>query len=157
MKNASEHSRLDRNNSASPAEEGENVVVRASRPLSAGASRSRPECAGKMLALQAGADGIGSGVFEIALPFRGDIFRAIHAVQLDDICVIHPSRRNRRRASKRPNATWLDRLKRLKELVAQTWAQLALLCGSSSGDDTGRSRLRAGRELPLPADQETRA
>jgi phage-related protein len=34
--------------------------------------------------------GLGSGVFEIALPFRGNAFRVVHAVQLrDDIWVVH--------------------------------------------------------------------
>src|ERR1700682_6394242 len=34
--------------------------------------------------------GIGSGVFEIALPFKGDAFRVVYAVQLsDEIWVVH--------------------------------------------------------------------
>lgn len=34
--------------------------------------------------------GLGSGVFEIALPYRGDAYRAIYAVQLGDaIWVVH--------------------------------------------------------------------
>ncbi len=34
--------------------------------------------------------GLGSGVFEIALPFRGDAFRVVYAVQLaSDIWVVH--------------------------------------------------------------------
>ena len=34
--------------------------------------------------------GMGSGVFEIALPFKGDAFRVAYAVQLaDDIWVVH--------------------------------------------------------------------
>ena len=28
--------------------------------------------------------GLGSGVFEIALPYRGDAFRVVYAVQIDD-------------------------------------------------------------------------
>ena len=48
--------------------------------------------------------GMGSGVIEIALPFRGDAFRVVYAVQLsEDIWVVHAFRRNRRRASRRPN------------------------------------------------------
>jgi phage-related protein len=46
--------------------------------------------------------GMGSGVFEIALPFRGDAFRVIYAVQLaDEIWVIHAFQRNRSRAMTR--------------------------------------------------------
>jgi len=34
--------------------------------------------------------GVGSGVFEIALPFKGDAFRVVYAVQIgDDIWVVH--------------------------------------------------------------------
>src|SRR5271165_4704421 len=34
--------------------------------------------------------GLGSGVFEIALPFRGDAFRVVYAVQRgDEIWVVH--------------------------------------------------------------------
>jgi phage-related protein len=34
--------------------------------------------------------GFGSGVFEIALPFRGNAFRLVYAVQLgDDLWVVH--------------------------------------------------------------------
>jgi phage-related protein len=44
--------------------------------------------------------GMGSGVFEIALPFRGDAFRVVYTVQLADEITL--SRRNRRRASKHP-------------------------------------------------------
>ena len=34
--------------------------------------------------------GLGSGVFEIALPFRGNAFRVVYAVQIgDDLWVIH--------------------------------------------------------------------
>ena len=34
--------------------------------------------------------GLGSGVFEIALPFRGDAFRVVYAVQIaEEIWVVH--------------------------------------------------------------------
>ncbi len=34
--------------------------------------------------------GLGSGVFEVALPFQGNAFRVVYAVQLgDDVWVIH--------------------------------------------------------------------
>src|ERR1700681_1040969 len=38
--------------------------------------------------------GMGSGVFEIALPFRGDAFRVVYAVQLGkEIWVVHASQK----------------------------------------------------------------
>jgi len=50
--------------------------------------------------------GLGSGVFEIALPFRGDAFRVVYAVQPDEEKSgwSMRSRRNRRRATRRHNA-----------------------------------------------------
>jgi phage-related protein len=52
--------------------------------------------------------GMGSGVFEIALPFRGDAFRVVYAVQLgDEIWVVHAFHKNRRRESRRLNANWI--------------------------------------------------
>ena len=49
--------------------------------------------------------GMGSGVFEIALAFKGDAFRVVYAVQLaDDIWVVHAFQKDRRRASRRPSA-----------------------------------------------------
>ena len=49
--------------------------------------------------------GMGSGVFEVALAFKGDTFRVVYAVQLaDEIWVFTRFRRNRRRASRRHNA-----------------------------------------------------
>lgn len=53
--------------------------------------------------------GLGSGVFEIALAFRGDAFRVVYAVQLaDEVWLSTRSRRNRSKASRRPNVrlTW---------------------------------------------------
>ena len=48
--------------------------------------------------------GIGSGVFEIALPFKGEAFRVVYAVQVgDESGSSMLSRRNRRRASRRRN------------------------------------------------------
>ena len=38
--------------------------------------------------------GLGSGVFEIALPFKGDAFRVVYALHLaDDIWVVHAFRK----------------------------------------------------------------
>jgi phage-related protein len=50
---------------------------------------------------------LGSGIFEIALPFQGDAFRVVYAVQLaDDISgLCMRSKRSPRRALKRRNAT----------------------------------------------------
>ena len=64
--------------------------------------------------------GLGSGVFEIALPFRGDAFRVVYAVQLDDeIWVVHAFQKKSTRGIKTPlHETELikDRLKLLKEM-----------------------------------------
>ena len=49
--------------------------------------------------------GLGSGVFEIALPFRGDAFRVVYAVQIaDEIWWCMRFRRSRRAAAKPQNA-----------------------------------------------------
>jgi phage-related protein len=49
--------------------------------------------------------GMGPGVFEIALPFKGDAFRVVYAVQIaDEYGSCTHSRRNRRKASRRPSA-----------------------------------------------------
>ena len=63
--------------------------------------------------------GMGSGVFEIALPFRGDAYRTIYAVQLGDaIWVIHAFQKKSRKGIKTPQQeieVIKARLKRLKE------------------------------------------
>jgi hypothetical protein len=46
---------------------------------------------------------MGSGVFEIALAFKGDAFRVLYAVQLADEIWVIPFRRNRRKASRHRN------------------------------------------------------
>jgi phage-related protein len=44
--------------------------------------------------------GLGSGIFEIALAFRGDAFRVVYAVQLaEELWVIHATALSRRRQS----------------------------------------------------------
>ena len=49
--------------------------------------------------------GMGSGAFEIALPFKGDAFRVVYAVQVaDEIWVSTRSRRNRGRVSRLPRS-----------------------------------------------------
>jgi len=65
--------------------------------------------------------GIGSGVFEIALPFRGNAFRVVYAVQLgDDLWVIHAFHKKSTQGIKTPRheiELIKDRLKRLKEML----------------------------------------
>ena len=65
--------------------------------------------------------GIGSGVFEMALPFRGDAFRVVYAVQLaDEIWVVHAFQKKSTRGIKTPKREMdliKERLKRLKEML----------------------------------------
>ena len=63
--------------------------------------------------------GLGSGVLEIALPFEGDAYRVVYAVQLgSDIWVVHAFQKKSTQGSKTPQREIdliKDRLKRLKE------------------------------------------
>ena len=65
--------------------------------------------------------GLGSGVFEVALPFRGDAFRVIYAVQLaNDIWVVHAFQKKSTIGTKTPRQeieVIKTRLKRLKEML----------------------------------------
>jgi phage-related protein len=65
--------------------------------------------------------GLGSGVFEIALPFRGDAFRVVYAVQLaEEIWVVHAFQKKSTQGIKTPQREIdliKDRLKRLKEVL----------------------------------------
>ncbi|PYT25446.1 MAG: hypothetical protein DMG57_25140 [Acidobacteria bacterium] len=65
--------------------------------------------------------GLGSGVFEIALPFKGDAFRVVYAVQLaEEIWVVHAFQKKSTRGIKTPQHEIdliNDRLKRLKEML----------------------------------------
>jgi phage-related protein len=65
--------------------------------------------------------GVGSGVFEIALPFRGDAFRVVYAVQIgDDVWVIHAFQKKSTEGVKTPKREIdlvRDRLKRLQEIL----------------------------------------
>jgi phage-related protein len=65
--------------------------------------------------------GLGSGVFEIALPFRGDAFRVIYAVHLADVIwVVHAFQKKSTQGIKTPQRELdliKDRLKRLKEML----------------------------------------
>jgi|SRR5665213_2893903 len=61
--------------------------------------------------------GLGSGVLEIALPFKGDAFRVVYAVQLaDEIWVVHAFQKKSTQGIKTPQRE-IDRIKeRLKRL-----------------------------------------
>lgn len=65
--------------------------------------------------------GIASGVFEIALAFRGDAFRTVYAVQIaDEIWVVHAFQKKSTQGIKTPKHEIdlaKDRLKRLKEML----------------------------------------
>ena len=65
--------------------------------------------------------GVGSGVFEIALPFRGNAFRVVYAVQIASaIWVIHTFQKKSTQGIKTPlHEIELieNRLKSLKELL----------------------------------------
>jgi phage-related protein len=65
--------------------------------------------------------GLGSGVFEIALAFRGDAFRVVYALQLaDEIWVIHAFQKKSKQGIKTPKHEIdlaKDRLNRLKEAL----------------------------------------
>jgi phage-related protein len=65
--------------------------------------------------------GMGSGVFEIALPFLGDAFRVIYAVQLgEEIWVVHAFQKKSTQGIKTPKREIdliRDRLRRLKEML----------------------------------------
>jgi len=65
--------------------------------------------------------GLGSGVFEIALAFRGDAFRVIYALQIaNEIWVIHAFQKKSKQSFKTPRHEIdliKNRLKRLKEAL----------------------------------------
>jgi phage-related protein len=65
--------------------------------------------------------GMGSGVFEIALRFRGNAFRVMYAVQIgDDLWVIHAFQKKSKTGINTPKQEVdliKERLKRLKELL----------------------------------------
>jgi phage-related protein len=65
--------------------------------------------------------GLGSGVLEIALPFRGDAYRVVYAVRLaDEVWVVHAFQKKSTQAAKTPKREIdliKERLKRLKEML----------------------------------------
>jgi phage-related protein len=64
---------------------------------------------------------MGAGVFEIALPFRGDAYRVIYAVQIADaVWVIYAFQKKSTQGIKTPQREIdlvVERLKRLKEML----------------------------------------
>lgn len=65
--------------------------------------------------------GLGAGVFEIALPFRGDAFRVVYAVRIGaDLWVVHAFQKKATQGIKTPKHEIdliRDRLRRLKEML----------------------------------------
>jgi phage-related protein len=65
--------------------------------------------------------GLGSGVFEIALPLRGDAFRVVYAVQIaDELWVLHAFQKKSTQGIKTPQHEVdliENRLKKLKEML----------------------------------------
>ncbi|MGB2622519.1 MAG: type II toxin-antitoxin system RelE/ParE family toxin [Candidatus Acidiferrum sp.] len=65
--------------------------------------------------------GLGSGVFEIALAFKGDAFRVVYALQFgEDLWVVHAFQKKSTQGIKTPQREIeliKDRLKRLKEFL----------------------------------------
>ena len=65
--------------------------------------------------------GYGAGVFEIALPFRGNAFRVVYAVQIGgEIWVVHAFQKKSTQGIKTPQReidTIAGRLKLLKEML----------------------------------------
>ena len=65
--------------------------------------------------------GMGSGVFEIALPFRGDAFRVVYTVNFaDEVWVVHAFQKKSTQGIKTPKHEIdliKNRLKRLQEML----------------------------------------
>ena len=65
--------------------------------------------------------GLGSGVLELALRFRGDAFRVVYAVQIgDDVWIVHAFQKKSTSGIKTPKAEIElinERLRRLKEAL----------------------------------------
>jgi phage-related protein len=65
--------------------------------------------------------GMGTGVFEIALPFRRDAYRVVYAVQIGrEIWVVHAFQKKSTQGIKTPRREidlLKERLKRLKEML----------------------------------------
>ncbi len=67
-------------------------------------------------------EGLGTGVFEIALAYRGNAYRAIYAVQLgEDVWVVHAFQKKSTQGIKTPKREInliRARLKRLQEMLS---------------------------------------
>lgn len=67
--------------------------------------------------------GLGSGVFEIALAHRGDVFRMVYVVQIDDaLWVVHAFQKKSTQGIKTPKHEIdliADRIKRLKQMLKE--------------------------------------
>jgi phage-related protein len=65
--------------------------------------------------------GLGSGIWEIALPYRGDAFRVVYALQLgDEIWVIHAFQKKSKKGitTPKPDIDLIkERIHRLKEAL----------------------------------------
>ena len=65
--------------------------------------------------------GLGAGILEIAVPFKGDAFRVIYALQIGlDVWVIHAFQKKSTKGMETPKREIdlvKDRLKRLKEML----------------------------------------
>ena len=65
--------------------------------------------------------GLGSGIFEIALPWRGDAFRVVYAVRIaEELWVLHAFQKKSTQGIKTPQHEVdliENRLKKLKELL----------------------------------------
>jgi phage-related protein len=76
---------------------------------------------GGMAAVAKPMKGLGSGVFEVAVPYRGNAFRVVYAVQLgDELWVIHAFQKKSTQGIKTPKHEIdlvRERLKRLKEML----------------------------------------
>jgi len=82
-------------------------------------SALRMAALGEMADISKPMKGFGSGVFEIALAYRSDAYRAVYAVQIDeDLWVIHAFQKKSTKGIKTPKKEAdliRERIKRLKE------------------------------------------
>ena len=88
--------------------------LRCARALEIAAAGEKADIAKPMI-------GLGAGVLEIALAFRGDAYRVVYAVQIgSDLWVVHAFQKKSTRGVGTPQHEVdliKDRLKRLKELL----------------------------------------
>ena len=86
--------------------------------------------------------GLGSGVLEIALPFEGDAYRVVYAVQLGtDIWVVHAFQKIATPGIKTPQCEldlMKDRLRRLKDIAMKAERLKSVLGSGNVFRDLGR-------------------